>query len=255
LEKIFLGMSRIRLTIAYDGSSFQGWQSQRGGNTIQDYIQTALLKVSGDDLRITGSGRTDTGVHALGQVAHFDAPEASSMNEDEWKRALNVNLPPTIRIVRASMVEDDFHSRFGAKAKTYRYEIDIGSVLNPLRVSRSWHHPEKINPEILLRACSIYIGEHDFASFAANRKDGKQINTVRTINSVDVAETPHGLSITFSGNGFLYKMVRLLVGAAVRVAEQREELSWLEAMLKSPGTSKCQYCATGEGLYLVEVVY
>ena len=93
-------MSRIRLTIAYDGSSFQGWQSQRGGNTIQDYIQTALLKVSGDDLRITGSGRTDTGVHALGQVAHFDAPEASSMNEDEWKRALNVNLPPTIRIVQ-----------------------------------------------------------------------------------------------------------------------------------------------------------
>ena len=116
-------------------------------------------------------------------------------------------------------------------------------------------NPEKIDPEILCRACSIYIGEHDFASFAANRKDGKQINTVRTINSVDVAETPHGLSITFSGNGFLYKMVRLLVGAAVRVAEQREELSWLEALLNSPGTSKCQYCATGEGLYLVEVVY
>ena len=248
-------MSRIRLTIAYDGSSFQGWQSQRGGNTIQDYIQTALLKVSGDALRITGSGRTDTGVHALGQVAHFDAPETSSMNAEEWNRALNVNLTPTIRIIRASMVGDDFHARFGAKEKTYRYEIDIGPVLNPLRVSRAWHHPEKINPEILRRACSVYIGEHDFSSFAANRKDGKKINTVRTINSVDVAELPHGLSITFSGNGFLYKMVRLLVGAAVRVAEEREELSWLEGMLKSPGTSKCQYCATGEGLYLVEVVY
>ena len=248
-------MSRIRLKIAYDGRSFQGWQSQRGGNTIQDYIEAALLKVSGDALRITGSGRTDTGVHALGQIAHFDAPEASSMNAEEWNRALNVNLPPTIRIISASIAENDFHARFGAKEKTYRYEIDIGSVLNPLRVSRTWHHPEKIDPEILGRACSVYIGEHDFASFVANRKDGKQINTVRTINSVDVAECPHGLSITFSGNGFLYKMVRLLVGAAVRVAEEREELSWLEGLLKSPGTAKCQYCVTGEGLYLVEVVY
>ena len=248
-------MSRIRLTIAYDGRSFQGWQSQRGGNTIQDYIEAALLKVSGEALRITGSGRTDTGVHALGQVAHFDAPEPSNMNAEEWNRALNVNLPPTIRIIRASMVEDDFHARFGAKEKTYRYEIDMGPVLNPLRVYRAWHHPEKIDYEILRRACSVYIGEHNFASFAANRKDGKQINTVRTINTVDVAKCPDGLSITFSGNGFLYKMVRLLVGAAVRVAEGREDQSWLEQMLKSPGTLKCQYCASGEGLYLVEVVY
>ena len=248
-------MSRIRLTIAYDGRSFQGWQSQRGGNTIQDYIEAAILKVSGEALRITGSGRTDTGVHALGQVAHFDAPEPSNMNAEEWNRALNVNLPPTIRIIRASMVDDDFHARFGAKEKTYRYEIDMGPVLNPLRVYRAWHHPEKIDYEILRRACSVYIGEHNFASFAANRKDGKQINTVRTINTVDVAKCPDGLSITFSGNGFLYKMVRLLVGAAVRVAEGREDQSWLEQMLKSPGTSKCQYCASGEGLYLVEVVY
>ena len=248
-------MSRIRLTIAYDGRSFQGWQSQRGGNTIQDYIEAAILKVSGEALRITGSGRTDTGVHALGQVAHFDAPKPSSMNAEEWNCALNVNLPPTIRIIRASMVEDDFHARFGAKEKTYRYEIDMGPVLNPLRVYRAWHHPEKIDYEILRRACSVYIGEHNFASFAANRKDGKQINTVRTINTVDVAKCPDGLSITFSGNGFLYKMVRLLVGAAVRVAEGREDQSWLEQMLKSPGTSKCQYCASGEGLYLVEVVY
>ena len=177
------------------------------------------------------------------------------MNAGEWNRALNVNLPPTIRIIKASMVEDDFHARFGAKEKTYRYEIDIGAVLNPLRVSRAWHHPEKINCEILRRACSVYIGEHDFASFAANRKDGKDINTVRTINSIEVAECSDGLTITFCGNGFLYKMVRLLVGAAVRVAEEREEISWLEGMLESPGTAKCQYCATGEGLYLVEVIY
>ena len=248
-------MSRIRLTIAYDGSSFQGWQSQREGNTIQDYIEAALLKVSGDALRITGSGRTDTAVHALGQVAHFDAPKGSSMNAEEWKRALNAHLSQTIRIMRASVVEDDFHARFGAKKKIYRYEIDTGPVLNPLRISRAWHHPEKIDYEILRRACSVYVGEHDFASFAANRKDRKRINTVRKINSVDVVECPHGLSVTFSGDGFLYKMVRLLVGAAVRVAEEREELSWLEGMLNSPGASKCQYCATGEGLYLVEVVY
>ena len=248
-------MSRIRLTVAYDGSSFKGWQSQPEGNTIQDNIEAALLKVSGEALRITGSGRTDTGVHAIGQVAHFDAPESSNMNAGEWNRALNVNLPPTIRIIKASMVEDDFHARFGAKEKTYRYEIDIGPVLNPLRVSRAWHHPEKINCEILRRACSVYIGEHDFASFAANRKDGKDINTVRTINSIEVAECSDGLTITFCGNGFLYKMVRLLVGAAVRVAEEREEIFWLEGMLESPGTAKCQYCATGEGLYLVEVIY
>ena len=94
--------------------------------------------------------------------------------------------------MRASVVEDDFHARFGAKEKIYRYEIDTGPVFNPLRISRAWHHPEKIDYEILRRACSVYVGEHDFASFAANRKDRKRINTVRKINSVDVVECPHG---------------------------------------------------------------
>lgn len=248
-------MSRIRLTIAYDGRAFEGWQSQLRGNTVQDCLESAILKVAGVSLRINGSGRTDTGVHALGQAAHFDPPPGNEMKAKDWERALNANLPTTIRIVSASLAPDGFHARFSAKSKTYRYEIDTGPVLYPLRVARALHHPENLNVEIMRLACSSYVGEHDFASFAANRRDGKEPNTIRIIRSAKVTKYNEGLAVTFCGNGFLYKMVRLLVGAAIRVAEGREEMLWLEEMLQSPGIAKCQYCATGEGLYLVEVAY
>lgn len=248
-------MPRFRLTLAFDGAPFEGWQSQPGGNTVQDKLESALSEIAGEPIRAHGSGRTDTGVHALGQVAHFDAPQGSRMDSTAWQRAINTKLPRTVRVLAAEEVADEFHARFSATAKTYRYEIDTGDVLSPLRLGRAWHHPTSLDRGRFAEACALYLGEHDFAAFAANRRDGKDPNTVRKITHAGVTETDTGLSVTFTGNGFLYKMVRLLVGAAVRVAGGREELSWIQGMLDERGGAKCPFCAPGAGLYLVSVDY
>jgi tRNA pseudouridine38-40 synthase len=247
-------MARIKFTIAYDGAPFEGWQSQPGGNTVQDKLEAALSEIAGERVKLHGSGRTDTGVHALGQVAHFDAPEANRMDAGAWQRAVNTKLPRSVRVMDAVEVEGEFHARFSAVGKTYRYQIDLAPVLLPHRMDRVWHHPRALDVDLLRAACALYVGEHDFAPFAANRNDGKEPNTVRTITRAYVEEGDV-LSITFSGNGFLYKMVRLLVGGAVRVAEGREELDWIGELLESPGVAKCQYCAPGDGLTLVGVEY
>lgn len=249
-------MSRIKLTIAYNGSPYEGWQSQPGGNTVQDHLHAALSDIAGTEIRIQGSGRTDTGVHALGQVAHFDAPEASSMDAGAWQRATNTKLPPSIRVMAAEPVDDDFHARFSATGKTYRYQIHTAPVLPPLEIGRVWHQSQQLDLTLLREACALFVGEHDFAAFAANRHDGKIPNTVRTITAVEVTtDAPNCIAIQFSGNGFLYKMVRLLVGGAVRVASGRDSVQWLSSLLGPVSETKCQYCAPGDGLTLMEVKY
>ncbi len=248
-------MEKIKIVIAYDGSNYKGWQIQPGERTVQASLELAIKKITGKDVRVQGSGRTDTGVHALGQVAHYEVSEESKMNSGEWQRALNVNLPKTIRILFVEKAPIDFHARFSAKAKIYRYEVDTSPVLAPHKVDRVWHHPEKIDGEVLKEACQLYVGTHDFASFAVNRGNGVSVSTERTIFSVDVDSRQDTVSMSFNGSGFLYKMVRLLVGAAVRVAEGREDIKWIKEMLRDAGKNKCQYCAKPDGLYLVEVSY
>lgn len=249
-------MNRIRLMLAYDGSAFNGWQSQPCGKTVQDHIERAIAGIAGEGARIHGSGRTDTGVHALGQVAHFDAPENNRMGADDWQRALNSSLPSSVRVLTTEMAAQDFHARFSALGKTYRYEIDCSRVLHPLRCGRAWHHPGLLDLESLRDACALYCGEHDFSAFAANRSgDSDQQDMTRVITSADVEKHPERVVITFSGNGFLYKMVRLLVGGAVRVSEGRESLVWIRDLLSGSEGRKCQYCAPAEGLYLQQVEY
>ena len=249
-------MNRIRLVLAYDGAAFKGWQSQPCGNTVQDYVEQAIAGIAGGGVRIHGSGRTDTGVHALGQVAHFDAPENNRMGADDWQRALNSSLPSSVRILTTEMAGKSFHARFSALGKTYRYEIDCSGVLHPLRCDRTWHHPGPLNPESLRDACALYCGEHDFSAFSANRSgDSDEKNMTRVITSAEVEDHPGRVVITISGNGFLYKMVRLLVGGAVRVSEGRETLAWIRDLLARPESGKCQYCAPAAGLYLENVEY
>jgi len=249
-------MHRIRLILAYDGASFKGWQSQPCGNTVQDHVEKAISGIAGEALRIHGSGRTDTGVHALGQVAHFDLPGSNRMSADDWLRALNSCLPATVRILNAAMVDRNFHARFSALGKTYRYEIDLSEILHPLRCARVWHHPGQLNIKLLRDACALYLGEHEFSAFAANRAgESEQPNMTRVITAADVDEDSGKVLITFSGNGFLYKMVRLLVGGAVRVSEGRGTLSWIRELLEQPGGRKCQHCAPAGGLYLEKVEY
>jgi len=249
-------MNRIRLVLAYDGAAFKGWQSQPCGKTVQDHVEQAIAGITGEGVRIHGSGRTDTGVHALGQVAHFDVPEDNRMDADDWQRALNSSLPSAVRILDTEMAGSGFHARFSALGKTYCYEIDRSRVLHPLRCGRTWHHPGLLDLESLRDACALYRGEHDFSAFAANRSgENDQQDMTRVITSADVEDHPGRVVISFSGNGFLYRMVRLLVGGAVRVAEGRETLVWIRDLLAHPEGRKCQYCAPAAGLYLQNVEY
>jgi tRNA pseudouridine38-40 synthase len=250
---------RLRLTIAYDGRPFAGWQSQPDGNTVQDHLEAAIAKTLQQEQRVPvhGSGRTDAGVHAMGQTAHFDVPPDCRMSPAAWRRALNVHLPPAIRVMEVAAAPDDWHARFDAAGKSYRYRIWTGSVLPPLEAGLAWHVPQRMDPAALEAACRSCEGEHDFRAFAANRGDGRDAtrDTVRRLWSVLPEREGPLLTLTFHGSGFLYKMVRLLTGAIVRTARGREPLTWLERLLTAPAGEKCHYAAPADGLYLMRVDY
>jgi tRNA pseudouridine38-40 synthase len=250
---------RLKITIAYDGRPFQGWQSQPGGNTVQDHLHRALLAVAKQAVASQGSGRTDTGVHALGQIAHFDAPPELTMNPYNWVPALNTKLPPTIRIMRCEEAPPEFHARFSAIGKTYHYDVCTDPVLPPLRAGLAWHLPQALDPDLLAIALRQFLGRHDFHAFAAYRGNETDASDYhRTIDRAEVATLADGYRLTFHGDGFLYKMVRLLTGAAVKVAQGRFALEDLAALLDQPSGlphGKSNHCAPADGLYLEQVHY
>lgn len=245
---------RLRLTLAYDGSAFSGWQSQARGTTVQDLIEGTIKKIAGVPLRIHGAGRTDAGVHALGQVAHFDAPDSTRLSPAAWMRALNGNLPPQIRVLRASEVNTAFHARFSATGKIYRYTIHTGPVLPPHLFQRTWHVPQPLDTGLLKETALIFSGRHDFRAFAANRGSPTE-DTVRTIRSVRMTKAGPLISLTFEGDGFLYKMVRMLAGASVRVALGRRSLASVRELLDQASSAKWTHVAPADGLFLVRVLY
>lgn len=246
-------MKKLKLVIAYDGQPYDGWQSQASGNAIQDHLGAAVQRICKQRVSLYGAGRTDAGVHAAGQVVHLDVPAGSRMEPADWVRALNSYLPPAIRVLKAAFVPEAFHARFSACGKHYRYQIDNGPILSPWDVGRVWHVPLPLDRDLLQAVSALYVGTKDFRSFAANR--GKTVpDTVRTITR---AEWRGGKTLTFDveGDGFLYKMVRLLVGTAVRVALGKAELSWVEGLLAHPAMGKNSQVAPADGLYLVKVGY
>jgi tRNA pseudouridine38-40 synthase len=249
----------LKLTIAYDGRPFSGWQTQVGGNTVQDFIEAALAEVGKQAIRLHGSGRTDTGVHALAQIAHFEPPPEISMNPFNWVPALNTKLPPTIRIMACEEVAADFHSRFSAIGKIYHYDLCTAPILPPLKAGTAWHLPRQLDAEVLWDALALFIGRHDFHAFAAYRgNETPDIDWCRKIESVELTTLADGYQITYTGDGFLYKMVRLLTGAAVHAAQGRIRLDDLAALLDQPAglpLGKSPLCAPADGLYLREVIY
>jgi len=252
---------RFRIDLAYDGRPFDGWGSQPDGNTIQDYLLKAAKKICPSITTVQGSGRTDAGVSAENQVAHFDVPSDWRMGPEEWLKALNANLPPTIRIHACREVIPDFHARFSALGKTYCYEICTGPVLPPLKYRLAWHRPwlGGIEKDRLREAVEIFVGEHDFRSFSANRNDGKD-ETRNTIRSITAATADFSddeiVVLTFSGNGFLYKMVRFLVATSVLHAMGKISGTEIRSYLagENPG-EKAPLCAPPDGLTLKEVRY
>jgi tRNA pseudouridine38-40 synthase len=244
---------RVKLIIAYDGAPFAGWQSQKHHNTIQDELERAFREISGEHVRVHGSGRTDAGVHALAQCAHVDVPDRR-FSADRWRNALNAMLPDTIRILRCRYVSQDFHARFSAKGKTYRYRIWGGPVLPPLELNRAWHIRTSLDVDLLKAAGRNFVGKHDFAAFAANRRM-KEENTMRTISSLEIRQHGPVLAIEVTGDGFLYKMVRLMVGAMVRVALGKMEVREIISRLESGELTNARSAAPCCGLYLMKVWY
>ena len=250
---------KLKLTIAYDGRPFCGWQSQAGKDAVQDFLEAALAKLCGGcRVPLHGSGRTDAGVHALAQVAHTEVPRAR-LNPAQWLAALNAHLPPEIRVLRSQWAGPDFHARFSATGKRYIYRIWNDEVFAPMELGRAWHVYQPLDMERLRQATAILTGTHDFGGFAANR-GVPCLDTVRTIRKIDIAGRPGGLiTLKFEGDGFLYKMVRLLTGSMVRVAQGKAEPEWLSALLipPEPGAPrvKSSFAAPAEGLYLARVLY
>ena len=246
---------RVKLIIAYDGTGFSGWQSQAKGDAIQDRIEAAFAQVVNQKIRVHGAGRTDAGVHALEQCAHADV--TASLQPDVLLAALNASLPPAIRILRCQFVAPTFHARFDARGKVYRYRIATTPVLSPFELGRAWHVRGPLD-ETVLRACAQeFLGRHDFADFAANR--GQPVNsTMRTIRKVRVQRTRAQTTIEFEGDGFLYKMVRLMVGAIVRCGLGRSSLDEVRGRLRgapSGATGRDRFVAPAAGLTLVRVLY
>ncbi len=255
---------RLKLIIAYDGAAFAGWQSQSHRNTVQDNLERAFQKITGKPARVHGAGRTDAGVHALAQCAHADLADRR-LSTTQWTTALNALLPPSIRILRCKYVTQEFHARFSAKGKVYRYRIWSAPILPPLEFARAWHIPTKLDFDVLKSAATEFIGTHDFAAFAANR--GKSANrtdssrgepeadTIRTIRSVVVRRNGPCLTIEFDGDGFLYKMVRLMVGSMAQAAMGKLSVDDIAARLRSRRADGPRFVAPAEGLFLVRVWY
>jgi len=247
------------MTIAYDGRPYEGWATQPGGNTIQDHLERAIGEVAKQTIRIHGAGRTDTGVHALGQIAHFDVPEDLTMNAYNWAPALNSKLPATIRVMNCEEAEEDFHARFSAVSKIYHYQLCLAPVLPPLQAGLVWHLPRQLDPVSLEQALALLAGEHDFRAFAALRGNETPATChVRTLSQCELVTTKDGYRIIYEGDGFLYKMVRLLTGAAVYVAQGRLSLSDFAALLDQPDDlphGKSPFCAPPDGLSLHLVSY
>ncbi len=252
---------RLKLTIAYNGVPYSGWQSQPSGNTVQDIIQGAISKISKSEQPhpIHGSGRTDTGVHADAQIAHFDTPKNVDMNPYNWVPAINNKLPLGIRIIDCEEVPNDFHARFSAKQKTYVYELCLAPVLHPHLHGRVWHLPRQLDPESLEIALSHYLGTHCFKAFVANRgNETEATEYTRTIYQSEFETIDNGYRIIFTGDGFMYKMVRLLTGTAVQVSQGRIRLDDHLALLDQPAelpNGKAPYCAPASGLTLLKVEY
>lgn len=244
---------RLKMVVSYDGGTFQGWQSQAHRDTVQDRLEAAFTTLCGGQrITVHGSGRTDAGVHARGQVAHADVPDFWRHDAGQSRVALNANLPPEIRIAQARFVAESFHARFAARGKVYRYRIWNDPVLDPFEIGRAWHFPGELDGGVLRKAAARIVGRHDFAAFSANRGH-TPTSTVRTIRRVDVRKHGALFTLDFEGDGFLYKMVRLLTGSLVRCAQGRAPLEWVEKLLA--GQDRTSFAAPAEGLYLMRVLY
>jgi tRNA pseudouridine38-40 synthase len=257
----------LRLILSYDGAEFAGWQVQPGRTTVQGALASAIGRLSGENVLPQGSGRTDAGVHALAQVASFAT--ASAIPAENWMRALNDILPPSIRVLDASEAPPEFHARKSARAKTYRYRIHRGAVCPPFLARYVWHYPYPLEEPAMVAAAELVVGQHDFTSFAAvdpervermaaaenvHTTDVKTTN-IRTIYSSNWIREGEELIYTVRGSGFLHHMVRNLVGTFLLIGKGTVTQEDLRRILQARERTAAGPTAPASGLYLVEVEY
>jgi tRNA pseudouridine38-40 synthase len=247
-------MHRIKLLVSYDGTDYSGWQIQAAGQqTVQGTLERALEKIFLQPLRVHGSGRTDAGAHALGQVCHFDAPrDIASYN---FRKALGRWTPDSIAIRDVWHAPDDFHSLFSAQKKTYKYRILNSKVPSALRTRYTWWVDQKLELETLQRTSQLLLGEHDFKSFQTSGTDLKT-GTVRSIYAADWRQaSPQILEFSITGSGFLKQMVRNIVGTVVDLTLRQERPEELQRIMAACDRRQARATAPAHGLYLYKVYY
>ncbi|MDW7671081.1 MAG: tRNA pseudouridine(38-40) synthase TruA [Bacillota bacterium] len=244
-------MRTIRIFLEYQGTHYCGWQIQPNGMSIQQKLMEAVHALTGEKVTIHGAGRTDAGVHARGQCASF-ATE-SSIPPERWAYALNAHLPEDIAVVEASEEDKTFHARYSAIGKQYSYQLYIHPHRSPLMSQYAWHIRQQPDVEMMKQALVSFQGTHDFSAFRSANSDVK--NTVRTIWSTDLCSDGRSVWLVFRGNGFLYKMVRMMVAAVIQVGFGKQSTKDIYTRIHHKGDSGQRLVAPPQGLFLDRVYY
>lgn len=244
-------MNRIALGIEYDGSRFLGWQTQPGGGTVQDSLQTALTTIADTGIAVTCAGRTDRGVHARGQVAHFDT--GADRPDSAWVRGVNALLPDSVAVLWSRRVPQDFHARYSARSRTYRYVLINRAVRPALEARRAgWFHAP-LDVAAMRDAAQLLVGEHDFSAFRSSECQAK--SPVRTVHGLEIEGGEGRIEFTIRANAFLHHMVRNIVGTLVYVGKGKHAPPWAQEVLQSLDRARAAPTFAPEGLCLEHVEY
>ncbi len=244
-------MRNIKLTLCYDGTDFHGWQRQPGPRTVQQVLEEALERLTGVRSSTTASGRTDAGVHALGQTVHFLT--ASLHSTETFMRALNALLPRDVRVLDAAEMPQSFHATLDARSKRYRYAIDNARIASPFQLRYRWHVPHTLDVDAMTRAGAGLLGRHDFRSFETEWPN--RMSSVRTILDLAVERQGETVTIEVEADGFLYNMVRSIAGTLVLVGTGKRPESWVAEVLAAESRIEAGPTAPPQGLFLVTVRY
>jgi tRNA pseudouridine38-40 synthase len=245
------GTRRMALRLAYDGPAFQGWQTQPGGRTGQDLVEAALATMAGHPVATVCAGRTDAGVHAVAQVVHFDTP--TERPDGAWLRGVNAQLPPTIAVQQVSPVAPDFHARFGALRRRYRYLILRTPTRHPLWTGRAAWVYRPLDADRMREAAGALLGQHDFSAFRSSQCQAR--SPVRVLERLDLFERGDLLVLDVQANAFLHHMVRNLAGALVWVGMGRRPVDWTAEVLAGRDRRLAAPTLAAQGLYLTGVEY
>jgi tRNA pseudouridine38-40 synthase len=241
----------LKLTVAYDGTAYAGWQIQPSEPTVQAAIEAAWREITREDTRVTAAGRTDAGVHALGQVV--GVATESQLSRNDLHRGLNAVLPEDVAVMAVDDAPENFHATHDAVAKTYRYQIHTGRTPDVFNRRYAWHYPQPLDAEKMHAAAQALVGTHDFASFES--AGSERPDTVRTLTKSSVTREGDRITVEVSGDGFLYNMVRAIVGTLVELGKGARDEAWVAEVLAARDRRVAGQTAPPHGLFLVRVDY